>query len=141
MQEISAKWIQNANGDWDISFKNGVIEMENVLNSIVKHIVFCNGYVEESLQKIRNRRAGFLGDFLSSVFSFSTSWFFYTQNIANAETAQKIQNSILTALLSHNYIKKLQSQGNDVKVKCTLTISKTINIIVYIGKDNFTYNL
>lgn len=132
---VSIAWSQNSDGNWDISFSNGQITTEDTLNSIVKHIVFCNGEINSALQLIRNRRGGFIGDILNSIKSFSAAWFYYVQNSNTNESRQQIKNAITTALLSHPYIQNLQSQGNQINVSTALLRDNGVAIAISIGRQ------
>ena len=138
---LSIAFKQDQNLNWDIFFENGSIKMENAVNSAVKHIIFCNGRVSKSLQSIRERRGGFLGNVFNVVSSFSTAWYYYLQNYYTNQTRLLLRDAILTALLQDQTIALVREAGGTVEVNVNILSKNTVAIIVKINSEQFLFEV
>jgi len=132
---------QDANLNWDISFKNNSIEMESAVNSAVKHIIFCNGRVGESLQSVRDRRGGFLGDVFNAISSFSPAWYYYMQNYYTNQVRLVLRDNILSALLQDQTITLVREAGGTVDVAVNIIKKDTVAITVIINSEKFLFEV
>lgn len=145
MGEVIAM-IQGIDGQFDIQFNNGRIVTEDILVSIVKHTIFCDGRVNSSLQKIRANKAGFIGDLVNNQGSFSTAWLFYKQSPGTVESRRLMEDEITQALSKNNYIINNVLNNNSINTKVDFVYIASSNelyadVKVYIGQRLFTFQL
>lgn len=137
----SIAMMQDKNLNWDIVFQNGSIKMEKAINSAVKHIIFCNGRVGESLQSVRDRRGGFLGDVFNAISSFSPAWYYYIQNYYTNQVRLILRDTILSALLQDQTIALVRETGGTVDVAVNILSRNTVAIIVTINSEKFLFEV
>lgn len=114
------------NKQFDVVFKDGSIELEQAINSIVKHTWFCEGRLTKAQRKFISveNSGGFIGDVMNNSISFSSAWFFYKQNVGIIATLLAIKDAVLSALLNNTEVLRLQKLGNNISVN----VNKTTNV-------------
>ena len=138
---FSISMVQDKNFNWDIVFENNSIKMEKAINSAIKHIIFCNGRVGESLQSVRDRRGGFLGDVFNAVSSFSPAWYYYIQNYYTNQVRLVLRDVILSALLRDQTIALVRETGGTVEVAINILTKNSVAIIVTINSEKFLFEV
>lgn len=138
---FSIAMVQDKNLNWDIVFENNSITMEKVINSAIKHIIFCNGKVGGSLQSVRDRRGGFLGDVFNAVSSFSPAWYYYIQNYYTNQVRLVLKDTIVSALLQDQTIALVREAGGTVEVAINILTRNSVAIIVTINSEKFLFKV
>jgi hypothetical protein len=124
-------------GYLDISFTNGNVAISDIVNTKLTHIVFCQGRLLSELQLIRKKRGGSVVDLHNIKESFSSAWFYYTQNNFNDDKILLFQDAIINGIYNDDYLANLISQGNNLSVDISqdnFNLEK-INITISIGKQ------
>lgn len=58
------KWVINANGDFDLSVKDGVVEMEEGIRPAILNSLFCDARNASGSQRVAHERRGWFGSIL-----------------------------------------------------------------------------